>query len=394
MSCNLGTIIGGPAVVKFKGKTFYSKGDIQLVNDVETFAVEVDAFGGAVEQREANAPMFVSFTPAGEWENLSVLWPYGDPVIGGSIVAVTTITAVDTGTNVLTAPKHRLRDGAPVRFAVIGGTIVTGLTAGTLYYAHVLTADTFSVHTSEANALANTSAVDITGAGTGDTQVVEQEPLTIHTLAGKKITFFVAAVTQQPDFLGSAVQSPIGAVQFEIFRKNGTAASVADSRYTVATEAFAFDSTFDPAQIITQPYEAAWGSSPWDAFSSKNGFRVSFPISLSAIEDDACGVIGRRLSGVAAEVRGQPTNISEADALTALKLQGTGAGRGRRMVGSNLNLVGTGVYVRVYGATLVGAPMGFGSAIDRAGEFTWRSARTFAAGLPGPVFHVGTEAPA
>lgn len=393
MSCDLGAIIGGPATVKYKGKTFYSKGDIQLSTDLETFTIDVDAFGGPVENREANAPLSLTFIPAGEWENLSVLYPYADPVIGGSIVAVTTCTAVNSGTDVITATKHRLRDGAPIRFSVVGGTILSGVTAGTLYYAHVLTADTFSVHTSESDALANTGAVALTALGTGDTQVVEQEPLIIHTIAGKVITFHVAAVTVMPEFLGSAVQTPLGSVSFEVFRKNGIAASTDDSRYSVSTSAFSFDSSFDPAQIVTQPYEAAWGSSPWDAFSSKNGFRVSFPISLTPIEDDACGIIGRRLSAVAAEVRGQPTNVSESDALTALKLQGTGAGRGRRIVGSNLNLSGTGVYVRVYGASLVAAPLGFGSQIDRAGEFVWRSARTFTSGVPGPVFLVGTAAP-
>lgn len=393
MSCNLGTIIGGPAVIKYKGKTFYSKGDIQLSTDLDTFTIDVDAFGGPVQSREANAPLTLSFVPAGEWENLSVLYPYSDPVIGDSIVAVTTCTAVDNATDVITATKHRLRDGAPIQFAVVDGTIIPGLTAGTVYYAHVLTANTFSVHPTEADALANTAKVALSALGTGDTRVIEQEPLIIHTLAGKLLTFHVAAVTQMPEFVGSAVQTPLGSVTFEIFRKNGVAPSTADSRYTVATSAFAFDATFDPAQIVTQPYQGAWGASPWDDFSSKNGFRVAFPLSLTAIEDDACGIIGRRLSSVAAEVMAQPTNVGEADALTALKLQGSGAGRGRSLSGSDLDLSGTGVYVRVYGASLVAAPLGFGSQIDRAGEFVWRNARTFTSGVPGPVFYVGTVAP-
>lgn len=394
MSCDLGKIIGGPATLKYKGKKFYSKNDLQLSNDLDTFLIEVDVFGGPVESREANAPLTITCIPAGEWENLSVLYPYADPVIGGSIVAVTTCTAVDSGTDVITAAKHRLRDGAPVRFSAVGGTIITGITENNLYYAHVLSSSTFSIHSSEADALAGTSPVALTALGTGDTKVIEQEPLIVETLDGKVITFHVAAVTQMPDFLGSAVQTPLGAVTFEIFRKNGVAASTADSRYATSPAAFSYDSSFDPAQIVTQPYEASWGeTSPWDAFSSKNGFRVSFPMSLTPIEDDACGIIGRRLSGVTAEVRAQPTSASESDILTALKLQGSGAGRGRRIVGEDLDLTGAGVFVRIYGAALVGAPMGFGSQIDRAGEFTWRNSRTFTTGVPGPVFLVGTAAP-
>lgn len=394
MSCNLGTIIGGPAVVTFKGATFYSKGDISLSTDLERFTVDVDAFGGPVDEREANAPLSLSFVPAGKWDALAVLYPYANPVIGASIVAVTKAVAIDAGDDTIEVPNHRLRTGAPVRFAVIGGTIITGLTAGTLYWINAVDADNISVHTSEADALAGTSPIAMSALGSGATRVIEQEPLLIQTVDGTLITFHVAAVTQMPDFLGGATQTPLGAVTFEIFRKNGIAASTADSRYAITSSVFAGDPAFDPSQIVTQPYTASWGSAPWDSFSSKNGFRVSFPTTLSPIEDDACGIIGRRLSSVRAEVRGQPTNVDEAAALTALKLQGAGAGRGRRLTGTDLNLVGTGIYVRVYGAILTGAPQTFSSQLDRAGEFSWTNTRTFTGGVPGPVFYVGATAPA
>lgn len=394
MSCNLGTIIGGPAVVTYKGATFYSKGDISLSTDLERFTVDVDVYGGPIDEREANAPLSLSFVPAGRWTSLAVLYPYAKPVIGASIVAVTKAVSIDSADDTIEVPNHRLRTGAPVRFAVIGGTIIAGLVAGTLYWVNVDDENFISVHASESDALAGTGKIPQTALGTGATRVIEQEPLFIQTVDGTLITFHVAAVTQMPDFLGGATQTPLGAVTFEIFRKNGVAASTADSRYLVASSVFVGDPTFDPAQIVTQPYEASWGAAPWNAFSSKNGFRVSFPTSLSPIEDDACGIIGRRLSSVRAEVRGQPTNVDEAAALAALKLQGAGAGRGRRLTGTDLNLIGAGVYVRVYGAVLTGAPQAFSSQLDRAGEFSWSNTRTFAGGVPGPVFYVGATAPA
>lgn len=392
-SCDLAKVIGGPATITYKGKTFYSKDDIQLSPDLATFLINVDVFGGSVDSRVENELLSLTFVPAGEWENLSVLYPYGTPVIGGSICSMTTCTAVDNASDVVTATNHRLRDGAPVRFSAASGTLISGLVANDLYYVHVLSADTFSVHSSEADALANTSKVALATLGTGDTQVIEQEPLVIKTLSGKVITFFVAAVTQMPDFIGGATQTPLGSVTFEIFRKNGQAASEDAARYSTSTAAFAFDSTFDPAQIVTQPYEASWGTAPWDSFYSKTGWRVSFPIGLAPMENDACGIIGRRLTSVAAEVRGQPSAFSEADILTALKLQGAGAGRGRRIVGEDFDLIGTDVFVRIFGAGLVTAPMGFGSSIDRSGEFVWRNNRKFTAGVPGPVFFVGTAEP-
>lgn len=394
MSCNLGTIIGGPALVRFKGATFFSKGDITLSNDLETFGIDVDAFGGQVEEREANAPLTVSFIPAGEWENLAVLWPYGDPVIGGSIVPVTTISDIDADADTLTAVNHRLRDGAPIRFATFG-TMPTGLVEGTLYYAHVIDDDTISIHTSASDATGDTSRVAITDNASGEFTVIEQEPLVIHTLTGRKLTFFVAAVTQMPDFIGSATQTAIGAVTFEAFRKNGVAASDPAARYAIEDEPLDLsEEGFDPADIVTQPYTGAWGNdAPWDEFSTKTGFLCTFPMTLTPIEDDACGVIGRRLTSVSAEVRAQPTNANETALLAALKLQGTGAGRGRRISGNDLIITGTGVYVRVYGAALRSAPQIFSSQQDRAGELVWASSRTFTNGAPGPVFYVGTEAP-
>lgn len=393
MSCNLGTIIAGPAVLTYKRKTFYSKADITVRGDIETFLIEVDAFGGPVQEREANAPLGLSFVPAGEFENLDVLWPYGNPVIGGSIVAVTPVTAVDAGADTLTVTNHRLTNGAPVRAEVVDGTIVVGLTAGTLYYANVVNANTISLHVLQADALAGTTKIAVS-AGTGETRIIEQEPLIIQSVDGKLITFHVAAVSQMPDFIGSAVQSIIGEVSFEIFRKNGVPAATADSRFSIAANAFAVDTTFDPDAIITQPYTGTWGAAPWDSFSSKNGFRASFAMGLAAIEDDACGVIGRRLTSVRAQVSGQPTNATELMAFTALKLQGAGAGRGRSLTGPDFDLTGTGVFARIYGAALRSAPQVFSAQNDRAGDFTWTGSRTFTAGVPGPVFFIGTGAPA
>ena len=395
MSCNLGTIIGGPALVRYKGATFFSKGDIVLSNALETFAIDADAFGGSVEEREANAPLTVSFVPTGEWEALDVLWPYANPVIGGSIVAVTTITGVNAADDELTVVNHRLRAGAPFRCATFG-TLPTGLNDDDLFYAGVVDEDTITVHTTEADAIAGTNKVALTNNGVGESTIIEQEPLVIHTLTGRKLTFHVAAVSQMPDFIGSATATLIGSVTFEIFRKNGVAASTADSRYAIADEAIDLSAEgFDPAGIVTQPYTGSWGAvAPWDSFSTKGGFAVSFPMQLTAIEDDACGVIGRRLTSVGAEVRAQPTNANESAMLAALKLQGAGAGRGRRIAGENLNIVGTGVYLRIYGAALRSAPQVFSSQNDRAGDFVWTASRTFTAGQPGPVFYVGTGAPA
>lgn len=236
--------------------------------------------------------------------------------------------------------------------------------------------------------------MDITDAGTGRSRLVEQEPLIIHAIDGRRITFHVAAITEQPNFIGSAIQTVFGQVTFEVFRKLATAASEDNSLYTIDSASMA-DASFDPEDILTQPYSGSWGASaPWSSFSTKAGFTCAFPVTLAPIEDDACGVIGRRLTAASATCTAQPTNADEAALLDALKLQGTGAGRGRRLTGDHLNITGTGVYVRLYAATVRSAPQVFGTAADRAGDVQWQASRTFTAGVPNNLFYVGTGAPA
>jgi hypothetical protein len=78
-----------------------------------------------------------------------------------------TITA-NTGTEVITSSvAHGYSAGDALYFLNSGGALPTGLTAGTLYYAGLITPTSFQVFTSAANAIAGTSPVDITGAGSG-----------------------------------------------------------------------------------------------------------------------------------------------------------------------------------------------------------------------------------
>src|SRR5437867_2373638 len=78
------TIIGGPALVFFKGATFYSQSDITMTNTKHTFPIMTDRFR-KVKDRLQDEETTVTFTPAGEWEDLAVLWPYAETVLGSLI---------------------------------------------------------------------------------------------------------------------------------------------------------------------------------------------------------------------------------------------------------------------------------------------------------------------
>lgn len=81
------------------------------------------------------------------------------------------ISAVNTGTDTLTAVAHGLLTGDRCRVRNVGGALPTGLTGATDVFAIRTDADNFKLATSNANALAGTPVIDITGAGSGTNTV-------------------------------------------------------------------------------------------------------------------------------------------------------------------------------------------------------------------------------
>jgi len=77
-----------------------------------------------------------------------------------------TTSGVNGSTEVITTDvAHSFVDGEAVVYSKNGGTAAIGLTAGTTYYVNAITTTTLSLHTSAANAISDTSRVDLTAAG-------------------------------------------------------------------------------------------------------------------------------------------------------------------------------------------------------------------------------------
>jgi len=390
---NPALVIAGPAYVFTRNKAFYSKGNVVVSPKIETFGIELAAYG-SIEDRESNASLEVKFTPVGRLDALSVLWPYGIVSPGELVHAVAQIVSVDTATEIITFNSlARFRDGAPIVTATLG-TLPTGLSAG-LYYLHKLSATTGTLHTSEANALAGTSAVNLTASGTGISRIIEQEYLKIITLTGDQYMFHNTAVVASPDFNGSAASTAIGEVTFEAFRKFGTAPTNANSFFTKSTGT-TLDTSFDPSNIVTQAYSLAWGASlPWSALSTRAGIKATFPLSVEAIGDDASGLSTRRINSADAAFSCTPIGVTEDDVYTKLVLQDTGAGRGRRLTSTDNLLLsdGSSVYLQLYGAVLQPGSFNYDKALDRVGELTWKPTRTFASGVAKALYYVGGTTP-
>lgn len=76
------------------------------------------------------------------------------------------ISSVDTGTEIITwSTNHGLTTGELITST--GGTWPTGVTANAAYYVNALTATTFALYTTYADAIANTNKVNLTAAGSG-----------------------------------------------------------------------------------------------------------------------------------------------------------------------------------------------------------------------------------
>jgi hypothetical protein len=385
-------IIAGPAIVQYRGKTFYSKANIQANVKLETFEVTASRFGH-VEDRESNLSYEIKFTPVGTLDALSVLWPYGASVPGTFLHAAKTFGAIDTAADSVTITAHGFRDGEACQVASYG-TLPTGLAAGTVYFLHKIDADTISFYDTEAHAIAGlgTGKVDITATGTSVNRVIEQPYLVLWSADGIKYTFSNAVVSGMPDFNAAATEQAIGEVTFEAFRQFAMDPTNAAAIYT-RTAAANTDASFDPSLVITQAYGLVWGgAAPWNAMTTKAGAKLSFGLNLTPITDDAGGVLTRRIDSVTAQCVARPNNVDE-NALWQMRgVQGSGAGRGRRITGNDLHVNGTGMFLCLYGASIKESPVNYDGKEDRLGDITWVANRSVSGGAFNPVFAVSNTA--
>jgi len=219
--------------------------------------------------------------------------------------------------------------------------------------------------------------------------------LVIQTLAGKKLTFRAAAITQMPTITLSTVAPLLGAVTFVAIGTNDEAWTGTSHRLLVETEAFA-DTSFDETKLYTQAYTVAWGAvDPWDDIQSSDGVVINLNMNITDHNVDSEGLVDKTLGGVDASAALTPVGVDESDVVDLLQVQGASAGRGVSLNGNSndLNISATGVYVRIYNAAPKEGPLQFGSVTLRAGQLGFIATRSWTGGTIDPLFYVGTTAP-
>lgn len=220
--------------------------------------------------------------------------------------------------------------------------------------------------------------------------------LTIQTHAGQLLTFKAAAVTKMPDILLSATKTLIGPVTFTAIGANNTAWTDTAKRTIVAANAFA-DTSFAPADLVTQAYTVAWGAaSPFDSMNTEDGVVISPSMTTKAVLTDDQGTVDMTLENVEVSAKFTPVGISETNLQTFMKQQGATVLRGASLGTINaaaFNVSGTGVYVRIYNASPKNGTIQFDKALNRIGEVELVGTAQFSVGVRQPLFYVGTASP-
>lgn len=298
----------GPALVTFGGATFYAKDGIRVSAPLQNTKLQSDNWGNLHAIRE-DAMHVVSFTPVGEWENLTVLFPYDVSDIGAGIF-------------------------------------------------------------------------------TGSAELV------IHWKTGQKRTYHNVALTKMPDIILSAGKTLFGGVEFVCLTDAGTEIGASNSLYTDAALSYPGDSTFSESAVKTACYTVTHADFNPTTLVTEGGVVVSFDLAFLDEKADCEGTYDKVLTNLG--VKATVTPLTHTKANIGL-VDGSGRKRGENISqgAETLTVVNAaaGVYVYVYGAQATDIQYAAGNGTRHIGQITLEAVKSFTAGVPDPLYYVGTAAP-
>lgn len=209
-------------------------------------------------------------------------------------------------------------------------------------------------------------------------------PLTVHSVAGTKVTFVNAAITTMPPLQLSPVKTAFGEAVFTALLGLGKKPSDASSFFTTAAAAYASGGP-DPTGIVGVQYSATFGS--LNILDTLDGWTVTPEIQLEPVTTDLLGTVDYTVSGVTCTATCTPLGLTEAQLLGALPITND---RGTSLKGAaDLVITGAGgLTVTLKNATMLRGPLQWGNTTLRAGEVQFTAHRAFTNGAPGAVFSV------
>lgn len=222
----------------------------------------------------------------------------------------------------------------------------------------------------------------------------DPDDIIIWTKAGQQHTYKIGAITGLPG-LNFSAGAPLfdGDVTFTAIGDCEEAISTADHFAAVAAVAFS-DVSYDDSKEFQLAYAAAWGATPFNAIETVDGFKIAFDLQLEDDRNDSHGIYDKTVTAFGATATFQPIGLTEAAILTAMGLQGTGAGRGvRRETFARDLVLSTGVAgdptFTLYNCSLAGLKQAHGVTANNVGELQLVAQRKITSGAQVAMFAIG-----
>lgn len=222
----------------------------------------------------------------------------------------------------------------------------------------------------------------------------EDAALTIQTLAGQLYTFTRAAMIKMPNLKLSANDQPFGEVTFLALLATSVAPTTDAAFLSIAGSAFS-DTNFDETLVMSPGYTAAFGTSPYAAIESVDGFTVEINLGIKYDYVDNYGLIAARLTTIDVQARFVPTGLTEAQWSTLVAIDGASAVVPGASIGSAATSLiiskGAGyLSVTIPYAGIKEESLAFGEP-PRLGELVFVSKRKFTTGVGAEPFTVEIE---
>ena len=207
---------------------------------------------------------------------------------------------------------------------------------------------------------------------------------------GQTITYVRGGMTKLPTINLGSQKTLYGDIEFTCIGNPVTAALTSGAWQAIADSAFA-DTTYDDSQIITDIYTAGWGSSPYAAIGSHNGFEIDVPLKINEIRSDDYGITDLIIDSLSpATCKFAPSSLTEAQLWTMLNAQGSSVIQPGMSLGNAaqaLTIGGTGNGAHTLAVSIANAgPKSAGFTYDkknnRIQEIMFTSRRTWTAGVP------------
>lgn len=202
-----------------------------------------------------------------------------------------------------------------------------------------------------------------------------------HT-TGNVLTLKDAAITKMPTVTLSAGKTLLGEAEWTGLRGDGVAWSTDNGAFDVGSNGSPGGTDIDHEDIITQPYNAVWGSHITD-LETESGWTIEFETSFEPRKTDRQGTINMVLQRVAVMAKCVPVNVSAETLMDKMSMQGTDMARGVsvRARSADLAITGPGVAATIHNAALVRAGYRFGGKELRTSEIGFTAVRSYSVGL-------------